>query len=282
MDVIFYNHFHNGDTHFSRNFIKYIISVLPDNNYYFSYSNYCNSNNLQDIHQLKPLNNIVPQHLEKQIVTNTSDQKILINTWIGCDGQQHLRVGGGCNLKSNISLYKTIFKELQISFPDNTDCFIPTINYNKFDIKNIDTMLKKINKKRILFCNGLAHSGQSINFPMQHLIQLAVNKNYEVFYTCREPVEINQGTLISTITQKNTGDLNEISYLSTKCDIIVGRSSGPHVFTFVKDNLDRENLINITFTNSENEKNFCEGKCTNIWSNSSNFAEWIDILNKAL
>jgi hypothetical protein len=44
-------------------------------------------------------------------------------------------------------------------------------------------------------------------------------------------------------------DLNEISYISTFCDIIIGRGSGPYCFSTIKSNLLNKNKIFIGFTN---------------------------------
>jgi hypothetical protein len=47
-------------------------------------------------------------------------------------------------------------------------------------------------------------------------------------------------------------DLNEISYLSTKCDVSIGRYSGPHTFTYVKENLMNPDMKFITFSEPSN------------------------------
>jgi len=278
MDIIFYNHFHNGDIHFSRPFISHIMNELPQNNFFYDISDYSNLNNLDDILHLQISRGIVGKEYENDVCFKKNN-KIYINTWIGCDDKKHLMYGNGCNAESNKSLYKKIFNFLNLNFPEKFH-FIPKINYNAFKIDNIKQHIEQTkNKKRILFCNGLAHSGQSINFPMFNLINLACEKNYIVYYTNREPFNISNDALFTTsLIGKSAPDLNEISYLSTFCDVIVGRSSGPHVYTFVEENINRKNLINITFTNSEKEKTYCEGLCKNIWSNSNYFIDWVNIV----
>ena len=47
-------------------------------------------------------------------------------------------------------------------------------------------------------------------------------------------------------------DLNEISYLSLFCDTIIGRASGPYVFTQVKENLYNPNKTFLAFTRFKN------------------------------
>jgi len=51
------------------------------------------------------------------------------------------------------------------------------------------------------------------------------------------------------ITKLNEFDLNEVSYLSTFCSTLIGRNSGPHVFTQVKQNCmdDKKKLLSFTY-----------------------------------
>ena len=45
--------------------------------------------------------------------------------------------------------------------------------------------------------------------------------------------------------------MNEISYLSTKCDTIVGRGSGSYTFSLISENLLNESKKFVAFTNTE-------------------------------
>jgi hypothetical protein len=55
------------------------------------------------------------------------------------------------------------------------------------------------------------------------------------------------------IIKSNECDLNEISYLSTFCDIIVGRNSGPFCFASTKNNLKDPNKTFYAFGNKETD-----------------------------
>jgi hypothetical protein len=50
-------------------------------------------------------------------------------------------------------------------------------------------------------------------------------------------------------------NLNELSFLSTKCDIVVGRGSGPYIFFQTKDNLFNRHKSIISFTDNKNTGN---------------------------
>ena len=49
--------------------------------------------------------------------------------------------------------------------------------------------------------------------------------------------------LLSIFFPNLSSNLNEISYLSTKCDLIIGRSSGPYTFCIVEENYNKNKLI---------------------------------------
>jgi hypothetical protein len=55
------------------------------------------------------------------------------------------------------------------------------------------------------------------------------------------------------IIKVENSDLNEISYLSTFCDIIVGRSSGPFTFSNVKENIFDGNKAFLCFGEKETD-----------------------------
>lgn len=67
--ILFYNDWHNGDIHMSREYVKDLMSVLGQNEYFYYHTN--NNSILSDIDNLKYTNN-------KNITTDLN-----INTWIG-------------------------------------------------------------------------------------------------------------------------------------------------------------------------------------------------------
>jgi hypothetical protein len=50
------------------------------------------------------------------------------------------------------------------------------------------------------------------------------------------------------IKKENGSDLNEISYLSTKCNVIIGRASGPFTFAINRQNIEDPNKILLSFS----------------------------------
>jgi len=84
------------------------------------------------------------------------------------------------------------------------------------------------------------------------------------------------------VLYKNNFDLNEISYLSTFCDVIIGRGSGPYCFSHVKKNIFNENKTYISVCSDKNNGVIYQGKATNIWSNNYNQNEIIKLIKKEL
>ena len=67
-------------------------------------------------------------------------------------------------------------------------------------------------------------------------------------------------------------DLNEISYLSNYCDLIVGKNSGPFVYTLTKENFKNSNITFISFNKVEDDSLFwnLNSSCKYVWSNNYN------------
>ena len=99
----------------------------------------------------------------------------------------------------------------------------------------------------MLFCNGLTKSNQTtyskINLMESAINTLALN-NPEFTLICTHEItlleEIKNVYFTDDIFANVVGgDMNEIAYLSTFCDVIIGKSSGPHIYSHVKDNINR-------------------------------------------
>ena len=102
-------------------------------------------------------------------------------------------------------------------------------------------------------------SNQAINFDMNPIIiNLAIKYPSCNFYVTHAfPTDLKNIIDCNTIiSEKIKSNLNEISYISTFCDIIVGRGSGPFCFTHVKENLYNKNKTYISTGNTEKEINW--------------------------
>jgi hypothetical protein len=107
MNLIFYNNFHNGDIHYTRNFIKDIISKTNYDSYSFNHHNHHNI--LKDFN-IRHLNHKLYYNNSYNALLSFSDNdNIVVNTWIGQDNAKYIRKSNkSCSLYSNYELYKDI------------------------------------------------------------------------------------------------------------------------------------------------------------------------------
>jgi hypothetical protein len=132
--------------------------------------------------------------------------------------------------------------------------YLPSIDYSKFETKNIDDYISANgDAKKILICNGPVKSGQSFNPNMKEQLEEVADKHPNVHFICTQKFETSKLNILFTDhiiadtegsdkrapwedRQDNICDMHEISYLSTLCDAIVGKNSGPFVFCETKEN----------------------------------------------
>jgi len=123
---------------------------------------------------------------------------------------------------------------------------IPTTNWNVFDIEPAKKFVKE-KMNIILFCNGPSRSEQnSISgiTTMEYTIKSLARryKNYTFVCTHKFNVEQQYTNIIFTddiFSDVKNGDINEIAYISTFCDVIIGKNSGPYIYCHVKENIER-------------------------------------------
>ena len=139
-------------------------------------------------------------------------------------------------------------------------------------------------QKSLLVCNNVVLSGQSPNFDFDLIIDYLSNIFNDFLFIMTNDTKLSKLNVISadSIIGNKINNLLEISYLSTKCDIIMGRPSGPYIFTLIKDNIINSNKIFIGFS-------YCEGdtiviqetKSKSYWFNNFN-EEFIKTTIKSL
>jgi len=226
--LIFYNHFHNGDIHSARNFVKDIMSKIE-----YSETIYYHENSftiLKDI-DLKHIRDKYPT--SELFIEN--DNEIIINTWFHTQHGHRLHQ---CTLEALYYNFNIIYNKLNIKL-EPIEYYIPTIDYNKFKIENIDNFFKdRKYKKYVYMANGPIRSFQSMEENMDRVIG-EISKNKDNLIIIANDSSFKDTNVIESkdiIGSEGIDDLNENSYLTTKCDVIIGRESGPYFFSYVKEN----------------------------------------------
>lgn len=257
-NVIFFNHFHNGDIHVSREIVRKIINHVHQQNpnIKFSYSHSNSANLLNDIPNLS-FDPIAVKNI-KDAYSNlmTSNDTIYINTWYAQQQHKYMNQYGltmDCLYAALDDSCKKIWNFSLSNISTDLSSFFPSIDYSKFEINDARLWLANHPEKKIFVANGLALSGQATNFSMIPIItQLAQKYPNKTFILTNKEGVINLSNVVysSDIIKKTSmSDLNENSFISSHCDVIIGRSSGPSTFAMTQENLFKRNIKILYFTN---------------------------------
>jgi len=289
MNIYFFNPCRNGDVHVSRSFIIDIMNKLPNNQYYYIQNpNYTSEFILKDIKGIKPSVDNTHQLNSNSSITQIGDD-LFINTWYGQSDFKYFEISMSINKADDCSFYILynifidVYKFLEIEI-DTFENYLPSIIYDNIDKINIDNFFQNnIFEKYILICDNPVQSGQSLNFNFKPIVEELSLLYKDIAFITTSYNIIKRENLFSTndIIQLKF-DLNEISYLSNRCDVIIGRGSGPYTFCLTKENLMNNSKKFVAFTNNkivalglkDNDH-----KCKLNWSNDYNHNS---ILNKII
>jgi hypothetical protein len=283
MNVVFHNAFHRGDIHNSRGVISHIIKTLGKNNYFYHHSN--GPKLLADLN-INYSNQSIS--LNQNVLQN--NDTIYINTHIGCkDENKNPFCGFGCNALGNMHLLNYIYRQLNVNALETNEWnLVPEINYNYFINNKIKTFLDTKTNKTILFCNGPVLSGQCPNFSFSNII-INLAKKYQNYNFIVTQPEIELQSIDNIIFSKDIigdvggSDLNEIACLSTKCDIIIGRASGPFMFAQTKTTLEDPHKTFIAFNSTIKDAFFSTiGKSQKVWSEVYTYDNIFDIIDSKI
>lgn len=265
MRIILFNHFHRGDLFTHKEFVRHMKQLIPDNTFEYWHFNHPKVNLDLQI----PLVN-TPHNLDRNAHFIWEGEVAGINTWIGV-WSDIFNKHQGVNMFSLYESWENIFDKFGLKLREDPESYLPTIDYSFFNLKNIDEYVSTP-KKRILFCNGKPMSGQSFDSDMGDIINAFAEKHPEIDFICTQKFPTMSLNVLFTddiIDDReefftgvnpywfnkptNICDLNEISYLSTKCDAIVGKNSGPFVFCETYDNLKDESKVIVSFCKGPKE-----------------------------
>lgn len=254
MNIIFYNPCRNGDIHVSRGYILDMISKLPEHNFFYAQHPVYATKDflLKDISNLKLYSGVYNFNDNPSITSDTDN--IYINTWYGQDSFKYFELSKSedCSFYILHEIFRNVYKYFNLEL-DTFDKYLPKIKFENLEIGTIDTFLEKINgfDKKILVCTNPVHSGQSQNFDFNPIINVIASEypNY-AFITTADTQTSKNIFKMKDIIDVNC-DLNEISYLSRFCDVIVGRSSGAYTFSLIDENINNINKKFVCFTKTK-------------------------------
>ena len=170
-NLVFYNHWQNGDIHVSREFIKLIINNVKAENYIYVHNK--SKELLKDIPNLKISNECI-EYLDNDSprMWNLHTRTLCLNTWYGVSSS--FKDTSSCTINTLFDLFNDHIKYITNTGyidPSNIRKLVPKVDYSKHYIKNIEEYVKRSNSKKILICNGSVVSKQSKNFSFENIVE---------------------------------------------------------------------------------------------------------------
>jgi hypothetical protein len=294
MKICFYTEAHLGDFLFSAPFIKLLIEKYPENEYYQHI--YGSHGTVFPEIFMKTVPGLIP--------TNEICGDINIHTWL-CDKQySELHIPSTENDQTFPGLEDVFFVHKRawnyIFKKHGFDVKIPNDIGISFDYESIldDQSLKFIQKfgeskrKKVFFINIKGKSGQTDNDDwLSNILHLAnLYPDIDFCYMNEEQTKVDKENVIHTpsIFGNHSSDIFHNAYLSTFCDIIVGKNSGAFVaISMHNNNVTNPNKVFISQTQDNVHKKDLEiyfnkklYKAKNIHTNLTK--ESFDILEKIL
>jgi len=252
MRICFFNYFHNGDLLATKEFIREFMENIPAE-YFYAHNKH--PKNLIDL----PLTQVrIPEGLPNNKFFVGGDGTIFINTWIAAywteekpyniylDEKEILEEG--ITWKSYNKVFEYIIKMvdahigIKYNLQKEIESYAHRIDYSLFNCTNIDTFISNQNQEDlVLVSNGPVESGQTlINNDMSSWMHTIANEFPNKKIICTRKFNTNLVNILFTddiIGDRSGHDMNEISYLSKFCPNIIGRNSGPFLFTNSLENL---------------------------------------------
>ena len=254
--IIFFNQFHNGDCFVNKTYVDEIVRILEESNpaLEFVYAHNNHPDIIKDIQNVTFVKCDQIKQVDRMMRIGQSQEGdiLYINTWVGCWQGQMFPFGQHSNFKVIHNIWREYFTYLDIKkyFVEDQDYYLPSINFNKFDIDMAKAFLyQHLNKKFVLFCNGSANSGQSDMGDLKHSIGHVAAKYPDWDIVCTAPTSLTAPNIIYTKDIFGLeNDLNQIAYISNKAQLIIGKNSGPFSYSQHKDNLLDPNVKFLNFS----------------------------------
>lgn len=249
--IVFFNHYHVGDIFFGKAYLDKIIKQLPEIEFF-----YVHPYNQRLMYDLNINTDVGILGLNMRPIDDQRfiqrEQCFFVNTWIGVyldqvlPGELH---GNYLSLRKMFSIIgqeisSRLGRSLEVVTDDQLEV-IPTTNWNRYNTASVDQFCYEHQGKKLhLFCNGYVRADQCYLGPMKNILETLVEMLPNDIFICTERFMTNSPRIYFTDDITHThADVNEIAYLSTHCQTIVGKNSGPYMYCHVKDNFSNPNTV---------------------------------------
>ncbi|NDB57452.1 hypothetical protein EB001_03300 [bacterium] len=251
-NIVFFNHWHYGDLFSTRGWVADIKRQLPESNFYYAHKK--NPRAIIDLAETLDAENnqAVLDGIDQWKRFGVDEDTILINTWVGSymglwpnthpSYISHHRIIGEC--------YNNLRQQFGIDLKLSNDVwdYVPEIDYSKYNTAAVDNNSELVGNV-YLFCNSAVASKQSSMDNMKSIIEYVAENHKNDTIVATEKFETKLDNIFFTgDIFSDTCDLCDISYLSTKVNLIVGKNSGPFTYANTKQNLLDKNKVFVNFS----------------------------------
>ena len=251
-NVYFFNHYGNGDIFESLEFVKEWMEILGNRNYFYAHGK--TPKIILELEGVTSMNVTEEMQAMRAIHFNDETKSMFINTWIGRDGK-YVLPGIGVVVERLWRMHNDMLASIGCRpLIKQIMEYVPNLKYELYpDCENIENWLRKEAKNRNIWLidNGNVQSSQAKNFEFTPIIQEVAKQQHGDFFITTHPTGLELSNVWETqeiIRSKDGFDLPEVSFLSRFCNGSIGRNSGPHVYTQVRDNWMDENYKFLSFT----------------------------------
>lgn len=277
---IFFNMFRNGDLFVAREFARDMIVFYPEYKWHYAHGNHANSlidlpcryEPMPHYHEVCNLarckghevSNLLPKSkaliYEESVRKVSHENDLYINTWTGVYNGHFFPAGNYANMHELISIWNYIgnlvsrYTGRKYIYDKKVIEYFPTVDESKFDSYKVQNFVNsnqyKQFEKHILMANGDSLSGQSKLPSMNHALVMLAKQNPNVAFIATSKFNRTMNNIFFTDDIFQTDfDLPLISILSSYCNVIVGKNSGPYTYANTKKNATDPTKTFVSFSN---------------------------------
>lgn len=282
--VIFYNHFGAGDIYESREFVKEWMTIVPAREYFYSHGK--NPRILLDMPELQ-FKEITVHMNPMKAVWDDLNGNLYVNTWIGRDGS-YVLPGIGCTVEGLHRMHNDMLKSCDFGELKNSPvAYIPRIDYDVYPVEKALEFVMNEKRDLIYIDNGLVQSNQAQNFEFNPIVErIAKNCSDKAFLVTQKFTSEQTNIFFTSDYTGGVGfDLNEVSFMSLFCRVLIGRNSGPHVYTQNWQNVHDGSKKLLSFTYHQQGSSFVVNTDVEIhkfWSAATEKNEVIKVIERTI
>jgi hypothetical protein len=234
--LVFFNQWRNGDCFICKEYVRDIVERFSsDVDIFYAHNNHPNIVGDLPV-KFITLNDMPKMNMFMPMGLDTNTKTMYINTWVGCWIGKHMGDKDHANFYILHDMWKNIYDALEIKMKGDYNYYLPRIHWDNFDLTEPKEYLKRIEDKRLVFfSNGKQQSEQSSMGDMRNIIRNLTEEFKDIEFYATDPVDFEAPNL--TVCEHESGFLNQLGYITTKAELIVGKNSGPFTYAHVKDNI---------------------------------------------